>query len=91
MAADAAHTSFDPPGSIHTSAYAINFWGTATGYYWDAQSVLHGWLRDSQGTITSFDPPGSIYTYPDGINDFGAITGIWTNVLGANFGFLRLP
>jgi hypothetical protein len=79
-------TSFDPPGSSGTLAQSIDISGAIAGYYNDANSLPHGFVRSPQGMITSFDPPRASFTYAIGINDLGVITGWY-----GGFGFLRLP
>ena len=48
-------TTFDPPGSISTIAQSINAGGAITGYYNESNLVIHGFVRERNGTITSFD------------------------------------
>ena len=40
----------------------INPEGAIIGFYVDANSVQHGFVRSPGGKITEFDPPGSIFT-----------------------------
>ena len=61
-------TTFDVAGSIVIVPLSINPSGAVTGYYNDANSASHGFVRDPQGNITSFDPTGSTVTLPYGIN-----------------------
>ena len=49
----------------------INPLGAITGFYVDASSVQHGFVRAANGTITEFDPTGSIFTNPNAIDDTG--------------------
>jgi uncharacterized membrane protein len=81
--------SFDPTGSIATSAYGINTTGTIVGNYQDAANVTHGFLRDRNGTFTSFDPPGSQGIFPFAINSAGMTTGYYYDSGGTAHGFLR--
>jgi hypothetical protein len=70
--------AFDPPGSILTEAFDINPEGAITGGYLDASSVVHGFLRDPDGTFTTIDAPGAQGTLTstvDGLNPAGAISG----------------
>jgi hypothetical protein len=46
-----------------TIAGGINDEGTIVGYFTDNSNVLHGFVRNRQGTITKF-------TYPDGGTGF---------------------
>ena len=86
-----AHTliTFDVPGSIDTYAYSINRTGAITGYYADASSVTHGFVRDSNGNITTFDVPGAILTSARSINATGAITGYSYDASDRAHGFVR--
>jgi hypothetical protein len=42
---DGKITTFDPPGSTYTMPTSINDAGAITGWYVDASSVTHGFLR----------------------------------------------
>jgi len=58
-------TSFDVPGAgtgfgQGTFPTAINPAGVITGYYLDAGSIPHGFLRARDGTFIPFDPQGSL-------------------------------
>lgn len=67
---DGAITSFDPPGSIQTSAQRINDCGAITGItpYQSKPAMVFCGTR----TITSFGSPTG--TFPQSISDVGAIT-----------------
>src|ERR1035441_6562763 len=52
-----------------TQAFGINSSGEVAGFYTDAKSVNHGFLRKPNGTFTKFDPTGSTNTFVIGIND----------------------
>lgn len=89
-------TTFDAPGAgtglnQGTFPVAINPAGAVTGYYYDANFVIHGFLRAGDGTLTAFDPPGSQFTFVTGINPEGAITGSYADVNFMGHGFLRAP
>jgi hypothetical protein len=60
-AADGTITSFDPEGSVFTSAdtLGINSAGTIVVPYLDSNFVWHGAVRAADGTITTFDVPGA--------------------------------
>jgi hypothetical protein len=93
-APDGTITTFDVPAAVGlTGATGINPAGAITGFYFDANSVSHGFLRARDGTITAFDPPGSIApfgTEPVAITPAGAIVGNYSD--GAMLhGFLRAP
>jgi hypothetical protein len=96
-------TTFDVPGEgtvvgSWQGAYAsdINAEGAITGYYADANWVVHGFLRTPDGRITTFDAPhagtaSGMGTYTSSINSAGVITGPYTDGNGVTHGFLRLP
>ncbi len=91
-------TAFDPPGSANTHPTAMNASGTIVGYYQDANSVEHGFVRTREGYIQTYDAPGTdtssgafvIDTLIKGINDSGEITGNYSTTNGV-YGFLRTP
>jgi len=59
-----------------TTPVGINNAGVITGYYADSNSLLHGFVRTSDGAITTFDAPGDANgTHPVGINDAGTVAG----------------
>jgi hypothetical protein len=45
--------------TYNTYPVAINAAGQIAGMYQDTNLVVHGFLRDTDGTITPFDPPGA--------------------------------
>jgi hypothetical protein len=67
----------------------INPAGTITGFYVDASSVQHGFVRATNGVITEFDPTGSILTNPNAIDALGEITGFYFDANFVGHGFLR--
>jgi hypothetical protein len=69
----------------------INPAGAIIGFYVDAGSVQHGFVRAPNGVITEFDPTGSIFTDPNAINAPGAITGFYFDGNFVGHGFLRTP
>jgi hypothetical protein len=69
----------------------INPAGAIIGFYVDASSVQHGFVRAPSGTITEFDPPGSIFTDPNAIDEVGEITGFYFDANFVGHGFLRAP
>jgi hypothetical protein len=76
----------------------INPAGAIVGYYYDANFVAHGFVRDSDGTITTFDAPGAGSvtdsgqgTYPISIDPAGAIAGSTLDASNVYHGFLRAP
>jgi hypothetical protein len=69
----------------------INSAGAIIGFYVDASSVQHGFVRAPSGTITEFDPTGSIFTNPNAIDEPGEITGFYVDGSGVGHGFVRAP
>ena len=69
----------------------INPAGAITGFYVDANSVQHGFVRARSGKITEFDPTGSIFTNPNAIDAPGNITGFYFDANFVGHGFLRDP
>ena len=67
----------------------INPAGAITGFYVDASSVQHGFVRALNGVITEFDPTGSILTNPNAIDASGEITGFYFDANFVGHGFLR--
>jgi hypothetical protein len=91
-AIDGTITSFDPAGSIDTTAgyaHCINTDGWVAGSYEDASQVWHGYLRAPDGTITVFDPKGSTGTYASGINSGGTTVGYYENAGGRSLAYFR--
>src|SRR5947209_2223191 len=97
----ATFTTFDAPGAgtgpgQGTFATSLNPAGAITGYYADANSVFHGFLRAPDGSLTTFDAPGAGAgadlrqgTFPKSINPTGAITGYYIDARNLIHGFLR--
>jgi uncharacterized membrane protein len=79
------------PGSIWTDVQNINNQGTIVGHFHGPLSdpVVHGYIRDYNGTITIFDVPNATATTPTGINDLGEVVGTFTTGPNSNRGFLR--
>src|ERR1700761_2189870 len=68
---------FQVPGSKATYPLSINDANTITGSYIDQANVVHGFVRDADGTMTTFDVPGGVLTEPSSINSAGDITGYY--------------
>lgn len=67
----------------------INSAGAIIGFYVDANSVQHGFVRAPSAQITEFDPTGSVFTNPNAIDEPGEITGFYVDASGVGHGFLR--
>jgi len=73
-----------------TQALGINDEGTAVGWWFDANGMYHGYLRDEDGNFTTFDVPGAapvagqsfpgaIILFPLAINRRGTVTGSYVD------------
>ena len=97
-APDGTITNFDAPdagqgpyplGTYPWSVNILNPSGVITGWYVDANSAYHGFVRAADGTITEFDAPGSDgFTAAYGINPAGTITG-YACSSSVCYGFVR--
>jgi hypothetical protein len=81
---------FGPPGS------SLNPGRTGTGFYFDPNTIAHGFVSDSSGTITTFDAPGAGTavgsgqgTYSLAINPAGEVTGYFLDTDFFSHGFFR--
>jgi len=88
--------TFNAPGAGTGSGQGTvpigpNVWGSIVGFYFDTNSVTHGFLRATDGTFTTFDPTGSTCTTSGNLNDFGVIGGYYSDSSGVSHGFLRAP
>ena len=81
--------AFDPPGSLDTVPRAINMRSLSVGRFTDASGVVHGYLRQPDGSFVTIDPPNSVFSEAFGINDAGTIVGVWQDTNGAFHGFTR--
>jgi hypothetical protein len=99
-----AITTFDAPGAditpgdfAGTLPLSINQAGEVTGYYFDANYLAHGFVRDKKGNVTAFDAPDAStacwfgLTSPASINAGGEITGNYLDSGCNQHGFLREP
>jgi hypothetical protein len=107
--ADGQYVTFDAPGAS-ADAYAgggtypqgINNLGEVSGFYGDANSVYHGFVRSADGRITTFDAPTSCTntssppadcafngTFPVAVNDLGKVVGSYYGEDGNPHGFWR--
>lgn len=71
------------------------FGDAIAGEYGDSSHVLHGYLRDSSGTLTEYDAPDAgkgAYqgTGASGINRKSAVTGVYYDSGNALHGYIRL-
>lgn len=86
-------TTFAGPNATLTMPLAIDAFGRVVGYYEDTSRVLHGFVRDAQGTFTTVDAPfGSDETLGSALNLSGQIVGFTLGDAGGRFvehGFLR--
>jgi hypothetical protein len=80
-------TSFDPPGSISSTASTVNPAGAVVGSYTDNAGNGHGYLLD-HGTFTTIDFPGAIFTFAGGGNAEGDIVGEYVDTAGVAHSFL---
>src|SRR5215469_8966157 len=83
--------SFDPPGSVDTTAAAMNDVGQSVGRFRDGAGTEHGFLRQKDGSFETIDPPGSVFTQAIDINEAGTIVGFWEAANGSFHGFTRSP
>jgi hypothetical protein len=105
---DGTLTTFDVPGA-GTGSYqgsgcpgchrGLNSSGTIAGTYIDANSVQHGFLRNSKGNFTTYDAPGAgtdsfegtgcPSDCPTSLNDEGQIMGTYIDTNFVFHGYLR--
>jgi hypothetical protein len=98
-------TGFEAPGADTTagsfngtSPECVNDLGAITGYYTDANSIYHGFVRDPSGHFTTIDAPGAgstpgsfTGTFLFGGNDAGEIAGDYQDANSVYHGFVRIP
>jgi hypothetical protein len=92
VSVDGNLTSFSVPGAAGTFAYEINNSEELTvGYYIDG-AILHGYYRDSSGTLHfPIDPTGSTTTVLFGLNDRNWVVGRYADSGGATHGLFFIP
>jgi hypothetical protein len=85
-------TSFSVPGAAGTFAYEINNSEEFTvGYYIDGV-ILHGYYRDSSGTLHfPIDPTGSVATILFGDNNRNWVVGRYADASGVTHGLFFVP
>jgi hypothetical protein len=76
----------------------LNQFGAIAGYYFDANDVVHSYLRSPDGKITTFDALGGgsegFGCYADcsiSLNDWGVITGYYLDADNVFHGYVRTP
>lgn len=71
------YVTIDPPGSIQSSAVAVNASGVVAGNYLDLKGREHGFIRDTSGNIVKIDAPdaGSKGTHVTDLNANGEVSG----------------
>jgi hypothetical protein len=92
LPAAASHklVSFDVPGAVLTYATAINAGGQVAGTYLGQDSLYHGFVRESNGTITTFDVSGQTLSMSVvEINAAGQIAGYAYAAYIFSFSFIR--
>ena len=91
VSVDGTLTPFSVPGAAGTFAYEINNSEELTvGYYIDGV-ILHGYYRDSSGTLHfPIDPTGSTATVLFGLNDRNWVVGRYASS-GATHGLFFIP
>ena len=79
-------------------ANAIDLLGNIAGFYFDANSVGHGFLRDPRGNFTVIDAPGADHTagsfngtFGVGVIPTGEVEGVYVDINGVLHGFIRSP
>jgi uncharacterized membrane protein len=78
-----------------TTSVAINSAGATTGYYYDANSVAHTYIRAADGGFTEFEVPGAgttSYTgaWPIEINNAGDVIGFYYDGSFRSYPYFRL-
>jgi YVTN family beta-propeller protein len=86
---DYAFEAFDPPGSTDTVPRGLNNRGQSVGSFQDGAGVVHGYLRQPNGSFVTIDPPNSTLSVATSVNDFGTVVGEWLDTGGAAHGFVR--
>jgi probable HAF family extracellular repeat protein len=76
------YTTIDPPGSVNTTAVAINAKGDVVGWFQDHFGGQPQGFLYSGGKYTIIQFPGAYRTDLYDINDKGQITGIYVNDTG---------
>jgi hypothetical protein len=83
-------------GGQGTYPFSMNPEGTITGFYFDENTVGHGFVRTYDGRFTSFDDPDAGTISPQvtaalNINSAGMIAGNYFDANSVRHGFVRTP
>ena len=83
-------------GGQGTYGIAINPAGAIAGTYIDKGNVMHGFLRDPDGSFTRIDVPGAGSGFAEGteadnVNSAGVVAGTYVDASGVSHGFVRDP
>src|SRR6266436_4135944 len=86
-------TLFSVPGAVATLAYDINdSKRLVVGYFIDGSGILHGYYRDSDGTLHfPIDPSGSVATILFGDNNRNWVVGRYADASGVTHGLFFVP
>lgn len=80
--------TIDPPGSILTTAWSINYSYNVVGTFKDSAGVSHGFLLNDGGQqYSTIDFPNAASTGLTGINQQGQMAGIYIDAAGKQHGF----
>jgi len=80
-------TSFDPPGSHETHAYAVNDSGTVVGYYLNSSNLYVGYTRTKAGKFSKPISMPGISLYTTGINNSNVLSGYYYPTNGVETSF----
>jgi len=83
-------TPLDGPGASATNAYGINALGQIVGAYVGTDGLVHGFVREPEGTFTTIDAPGAFATSATDINEQGQIVGFYFDGSSVH-GYLAVP
>lgn len=98
-------TVFDPPGvgqpslgdgGTGSTAFSVNAGGAIAGTLIDPNNVMHGYIRNNDGSFETIDEPKAsitgalaLGTMVTRINAAGAVVGVYFDVNRARHGFAR--
>jgi len=83
-------------GAGGTNCVWVNNEGVATGFYYDENGAVHGYLWAKDGTVTTLDDLSGGSgpdqgTYPQNVNDKGVVSGTVIDSSNVYHGFLYYP